>query len=210
MSGRFITFEGGEGVGKSTQVARLAERLREAGLEVVATREPGGTPAAETLRNLVLGGAVARFGAEAEALFMAVARADHVDRVIRPALARGAWVISDRFVDSTRVYQGAADGVNEDLIDRLETTATGGLMPDLTIMLDLDAETGVARAGQVGGPDRFERDRLDVHRRRREAFLDIARRHPERCVVVDASGGAHEVAIRVGAIVDERLNPADV
>ncbi len=180
MAGKFITFEGGEGAGKSTQIRRLAERLTASGHTVVVTREPGGTATAESIRRLVLSGLIKELGAEDEAILFAAARADHVERVIRPALAAGRWVLCDRFADSTHAYQGAAGGADEALLDALDRVAVGRTWPDLTLILDLPAAAGLARiaARQTGGaPDRFERDEADVHERRRQAFLDIARRH---------------------------------
>ncbi len=205
MLGKFITFEGGEGTGKSTQVRALAERLAGHGLDHLVTREPGGTPAAEAIRDLLLSGRAARFGAEGEAYLFAAARADHVDAVIAPALGAGRWVICDRFIDSTRVYQADA---GETLLRRLEAAAIGEHVPDLTIILDLPAELGVERAahrGRSAPPDRFERDALGIHARRRAAFLAIAEAEPERCAVVDADASAEEVAGRVYGVVEARL-----
>ena len=206
--GRFITLEGGEGAGKSTQAALLANWLRGLGISVVLTREPGGSPRAEVLRELLLGGRIAPFGADAEALFFAAARADHVAETIRPALAAAKWVISDRFMDSTRAYQGSA-GVSEETLARLEEIAVGADRPDLTLILDLPPEGGVARIQARGGDlDRFEADAMAEHAARRRAFLDIARREPERCVVVDAGAAEAEIAAAIRAAVVERLDPA--
>src|SRR5262245_3941706 len=189
MAGRFITFEGGEGAGKSTQIGHLADRLRAGGLSVVTTREPGGTPLAEGVRKVLLGGLARKLGAEAEALLFAAARADHVDRVIRPALAEGDWVLCDRFIDSTHAYQGAGGGVDDKLLDALDHLAIGRTRPHLTVILDLDPAVGLERLKQrlrEGGerPDRFETEDVTLHERRRNAYLDIARREPERCVVI--------------------------
>ena len=206
--GRFITLEGGEGAGKSTQAARLAEWLRGQGIDVLITREPGGSPGAEALRELLLAGGVAPFGAEAEALVFALARADHLARTIRPALERGAWVISDRFADSTRAYQGAA-GVAPAYMDRLDAIAIGETRPDLTLILDLPPQSGLQRMRKRDRPvDRFEADELQVHEARRRVFLDIAAREPGRCVVIDASGGEDEVAAAIRAATMERLMAA--
>jgi dTMP kinase len=206
--GRFLTFEGGEGAGKSTQVRALTDTLAAAGIPVVVTREPGGSAGAEIVRHVLLTGAAAPFGAATEAALFAAARADHVDTLIRPALERGAWVVSDRFLDSTRVYQGGA-GVGEPMIRALERISLGTLEPDLTIVLDLPADVGLARAaarrGGGEGADRFEAEELAVHEARRRAFLDLARREPDRLFVVDASRDAQSVAARVREIVSQRL-----
>jgi dTMP kinase len=210
VQGKFITFEGGEGTGKSTQVRWLAARLREAGYTVVTTREPGGTPAAEAIREFVLSGKAVELGAQAEAALMAAARADHVRRVIRPALAAGKWVLSDRFIDSTRVYQGGAAGADPAFLEDLERTAVGPTRPDLTVILDLPAEAGLARlkarqAADRAAPDRFERDDLARHEARRQAYLAIAAREPGRCVVIDAMQGEDAVAAAVFGAVKTRL-----
>ncbi|TCT12369.1 dTMP kinase [Tepidamorphus gemmatus] len=212
--GRFITFEGGEGTGKSTQIERLVERLRARGLDVVQTREPGGTPRAETIRRAVLSGRVAALGPFAEALMMNAARDDHLAELIRPALARDAWVVCDRFADSTRAYQGALGGVTTEVLAALEDLVVGDTKPDLTIILDLDPEIALARArartrAEGGAGDRFEDEGLHTHRKLRQAFLDIAAAEPDRCVVIDASGSADEVAERVWRVVSNRLGLED-
>lgn len=209
VPGRLITFEGGEGGGKTTQILRLADRLNEAGLRVTTTREPGGTPTAEAVRRFLLSGAAKPLGPEGEAVLFAAARADHVDSLIRPALKRGDWVLCDRFIDSTRAYQGAA-GVDEALLDALERITVWPTRPDLTIILDIPVEIGMIRASKRAAnaselPDRFESDALDEQHRRREAFLEIARNEPERCVVVDASRPEGEVAATIWRAVGERL-----
>ncbi len=206
-AGRFITFEGGEGAGKSTQLRRLAERLQAASIEVVVTREPGGTPLAETIRSYILSGQAEPLGRDGETILFAAARADHVDRVIRPALERGAFVLCDRFADSTRAYQGA-DGVDPALIEALEDLAVAGTRPDLTLILDLPAETGLARAAVrrgTGEADRFERETIARHEARRQIFLDIAEREPRRCVVIDATEGEDVVAAAIWQAVSLRL-----
>ncbi|WP_333822589.1 dTMP kinase [Pinisolibacter sp.] len=206
--GRFITFEGGEGAGKSSRVAELAERLRRRGLEVVVTREPGGSPGAEAVRHVLLSGAAEAFGPLAEAILFAAARADHVDQTIRPALERGAWVISDRFYDSTRVYQGATGDVPADHLAALEEIAVDDVRPDLTILLDVPAEIGMARAATRRGTDtadRFEKEEEKVHERRRRAFLTLARGEPKRFVVIDASQDPVTVADAVWYGVCSRL-----
>jgi dTMP kinase len=193
--GIFITFEGGEGAGKSTQIARLAATLRARGHETVLTREPGGSPGAEAVRHVILSGAAEPFGPAMEAVLFAAARADHVEQVIRPAVTRGAIVLCDRFVESSRVYQGVTGGLEPGFMQALEMATVGATMPDLTILLDLDPEEGMRRAAARRGEDaadRFEKEALDIQRRRREAFLDIARAEPERCVVIDATQ-PHEV-----------------
>lgn len=210
MAGKFITFEGGEGAGKSTQIRRLAARLEGAGLKVVTTREPGGTPAAEAVRDLLLSGRAAAMGPEGEAMLFAAARADHVQRVIRPALAAGDWVLSDRFTDSTRVYQGAEGKVPSETLDALERAAVGPTRPDLTVILDLPAEIGLrrVRARQTAtgdGPDRFDSDELALHERRRQAYLALAVGDPARYVVVDASRSEEEVADEIWRAVSSRL-----
>jgi dTMP kinase len=205
--GRFITFEGGEGAGKSTQLKRLAERLRGRGLEVVATREPGGSPGAEAIRELVLNGAADRWSPVTETLLMYAARCDHLERVISPALARGAWVVCDRFADSTRAYQGAAGGTDPELIAALERGVLGPVRPDLTLVFDLPPETGLARSQARGGEQRFETKGLAFHERLREGFLAIARAEPDRCVRIDATGEIDAVENAVWTVVRQRLSP---
>jgi len=202
LPGRFITFEGGEGSGKSTQIRRLAERLREGGHTVVLTREPGGTEMAEQIRAFILSGA-------AETMLFAAARADHVDRLIRPALERGDWVLCDRFIDSTRAYQGS-DGVDSVLLDSLEKIAIGSVRPDLTLVLDLPVEIGLARAarrrsGEAGPADRFERETVERHERRRQLFLAIAAAEPDRCLVIDANQTQDIVADAIWRGVRQRM-----
>ncbi len=210
--GRFITFEGGEGAGKSTQIGMLARRLSTAGRELVITREPGGSALAERIRGVLLdgSGAVAR-SALAETLLFNAARADHLEQLIRPALARGALVLCDRFADSTRAYQGAASGVAPATIDTLERIVVADSEPDLTVILDLDPAVGLARARARAiergeqAPDRFEAADLDFHRRLRDAFLAIARAEPRRCIVVDATAAEDEVAGVIWRLVEARL-----
>ncbi len=207
MAGRFITFEGGEGAGKSTQIRMLAERLRAAGITSVLTREPGGTPTAESIRRLLLSGLAEQLGVDGEAVLFAAARADHVERVIRPALAAGQWVLSDRFFDSTHVYQANADPAFLAALDRV---AVGRTWPDLTLILDIPAELGLSRAtarmaASGTTPDRFERDDIALHEERRRAFLGIAAAAPERCVVIDASRPEIVVAGAIWRVVEARL-----
>lgn len=199
--GRFITFEGGEGTGKSTQCARLADFLSDSGIETVVTREPGGTDGAQAIRELVVSGAGDRWGAVSEALLMYAARRDHVDRVIEPALAAGKWVLCDRFSDSTLAYQGYARELGADWVRSLDRLSLDGFQPDLTLLLDLPISTGLARAAERGGPDRFEKLGTAFHEKLRRAFLDIAAQEPDRIVVVPADGTVEEVGERVRAAV---------
>lgn len=188
--GLFITFEGGEGAGKSTQIRRLANRLREKGYNLTLTREPGGSPGAEAVRHVILSGAAEVFGPEMEALLFAAARADHIEQVIRPAIERGDIVLCDRFVDSWRVYQGGAGNLDPAFLAMVEQVSVNGMMPDMTIILDIDPAEGLRRATERRGDDsvdRFERETLAVHQKRREAFLKIAQDEPERCIVIDTS-----------------------
>lgn len=206
--GHFITLEGGEGTGKSTQARMLAERLTLRGLACVTTREPGGSPRAEALRNILLSGAVAPLGPMAEALVFAAARVDHLDQTIRPALERGAFVICDRFADSTRAYQGALGNVDPRQIRTLEEITVGDTRPDLTIVLDLPPEVGMARANARRGAaaaDRFESQDGVFHAGLRQAFLEIAREEPGRCVVVDAGRSPQEVADDIWGFVEARF-----
>ncbi|MCW2573480.1 MAG: dTMP kinase [Frankiales bacterium] len=206
--GRFITLEGGEGAGKSTQARLLAERLRMRGFECITTREPGGSPGAERLREVLLSGAVAPLGSTAEALLFTAARIDHLDHTIRPALARGAFVVCDRFIDSTRAYQGALGNLDPNLISALERVAVGSTRPDLTLILDLPPDVGMARAAARRAdavPDRFERENSSFHEGLRRAFLEIARQDSERCVVVDARRSLSEIADEIWTTVEARL-----
>jgi dTMP kinase len=203
--GIFITFEGGEGVGKSTQIRRLADRLRRRGRDVLVTREPGGSPGAEAVRHVLLSGMAESFGVRMEAILFAAARSDHVEEVIRPALETDAVVLCDRFVDSSRVYQGVTGNLEADFIEALQRIATNGVMPDLTFILDLPAETGLGRARRRGGaeaPDRFEREEIETHEKRRQAYLDIAAAEPERCRVVDAGRNEDDIAEEILSMVD--------
>lgn len=203
--GTFISFEGGEGAGKSTQIRRLADRLRADGADVVLTREPGGCEGAEQIRDLILNGAVDRWSPITETLLMYAARRDHIERVIRPALDRGAIVLCDRFADSTRAYQGAGGDAPLGLIKALEDHVLGGLKPDLTLVFDMPVDAGLARAEARGGEARFESKGLEFHRRLAEAFLEIARREPERCVVIEAADTIDAVWADVWDAVSTRL-----
>ncbi|HEY8255313.1 MAG TPA: dTMP kinase [Rhizomicrobium sp.] len=210
-TGRFITLEGGEGTGKSTQVRRLAATLEARGIKVIATREPGGAPGAEEIRKLMVEGEPGRWNAITETLLAYAARADHVARTIGPALTEGRWVISDRFSDSTFAYQGAGRGLDRETIRRIDSAVLDDFSPDLTLILDLDVATGLARAharlqNQAGAENRFEKFGTDFHDRLRQAFLDMARRHPERCRVIDASGTEDQVAKQIFAAVAQRFD----
>ena len=218
-NGLFVTFEGGEGAGKSTQIRLLADALRERGHVVLTTREPGGSPGAEAVRHVLLSGAAQDFGVRMEAILFAAARSDHVEEVIRPALMKGVVVICDRFMDSSRVYQGVTGNLEPAFIEALERVAVNGVVPDCTIVFDLPASLGLERVrrragaaeapvGEVAGLDRFEKEEIETHEKRREAFLDIAAADPVRCHVVDASAGASDIASAVLAIVEPLLPAA--
>jgi dTMP kinase len=207
MTGRFITLEGGEGTGKSTQIKRLAASLEAKGIAVLATREPGGSTGAEQIRSLLVEGEPGRWDAITETLLAYAARADHVARTIGPALLAGTWVISDRFSDSTFAYQGVGRGVPRETIRRIDSAVLDDFAPDLTLVLDLDATTGLQRATARGAAEnRFEKFGPDFHEKLRQAFLDIARRHPERCRVIDAGGSEDQVAEAILAAVSRRFD----
>lgn len=209
--GIFITFEGGEGAGKSTQITRLADRLRADGRDVLVTREPGGSPGAEAVRHVLLSGAAESFGPAMEAILFAAARSDHVEQIIRPAIARGTVVLCDRFLDSSRVYQGGDARLSQGFMKELERVAINGMMPDLTLILDLEAEEGLRRAAARRGdglPDRYEKETLAIHRARREAYLRIAQSERKRCVVVDAGRDPDSVARDIAAAVEKVLERA--
>ena len=202
MTGKFITLEGGEGAGKSTQAALLATALRAEGLEVVETREPGGTPGAEAIRALIVEGDPDRWNPLTELMLVNAARADHVARLIRPALARGAWVVCDRYIDSTLAYQGAGKGVPRDALLDQHRLATGNLWPDLTLVLDLPALFGVARAAKRGAPDRFEQTGGDFHDRVSAAFRAFALDDPARVRLIEATHDQATVATAIWAEVE--------
>ncbi|MBB5572558.1 MULTISPECIES: dTMP kinase [Rhizobium] len=212
-TGLFVSFEGGEGAGKSTQIRRLAERLRGLGHDVLVTREPGGSPGAEAVRHVLLSGAAEMFGTRMEAILFAAARNDHVEEVIRPALARGTIVLCDRFMDSSRVYQGVTGNLEPDFIEALQRVAVNGVVPDCTLILDIPAKIGLERARKrasaSAAPDRFEKEEMQTHEKRREAFLDIAARDPGRCHVIDAQRSENDIADEIASIVEERLTSAD-
>ena len=212
-TGKFITFEGGEGSGKSTQAQLLADKLRAGGRDVVLTREPGGSPFAEQVRSLILDPATAPHSPMSEALLFYAARSDHLDHTIRPALAAGRWVICDRFSDSTRVYQGIAGGLASEALDRLEDMVVAAASPHLTLILDLPADVGLARAAsrRVAGarspqqPDAYEKRDLAYHERLRAGYAAIARAEPQRCVLIDGARPADLVAAVVWTEVERRL-----
>ena len=206
--GRFITFEGGEGSGKSTQIKTLAERLNAAKLRTVVTREPGGSPGAEIMRHLVLSGMGKLLGPEAETLLFAAARDDHVRSVIEPALKQGIWVLSDRFSDSTRAYQGSLGKVAPEILNAMQRVTIGDLKPDLTIILDVSVEIGMKRAAArrgSGAPDRFEAEDVKFHQALREAYRQIAAAEPERCVLIDATADPATVAANVWTALRDRF-----
>lgn len=210
MRGCFITFEGGEGSGKSTHAALLAKHLEHLDIGVVLTREPGGSAGAEIIRHILLSGIAKPLGAETEAILFAAARDDHVRKTIRPALLAGKWVICDRFIDSTRVYQGALGKVDAVLIRSLERVTVGAAMPDLTFLLDVPANVGLARAKRRRGgssTDRFEAESVEFHEALRRAYLALAESEPKRCVVIDGRAPRDIVAKRVWDTVDARLQP---
>ena len=211
VSARFLTFEGGEGVGKSTQVKRLAARLSDIGISAVRTREPGGTPKAEAIRSFILQGKPESWGVGSEAVLFAAARLDHVNQLVAPSLESGKWVICDRFADSTRAYQGLTGGVDDRLIDALEFLALNGHTPDLTIILDMDPDIAFDRVrrramddGMPALADRFEREDLSFHRALRDNFLAIAERNPERCVVISADTDEEDLADNIWNLVATR------
>jgi dTMP kinase len=206
--GRFITFEGGEGAGKSTHIRTLAERLNAAKLRTVVTREPGGSPGAEIIRHLVLSGMGKLLGPEAETLLFAAARDDHVRSVIQPALSQGIWVLSDRFSDSTRAYQGSLGKVAPAVLNAMERVTIGDLKPDLTIILDVPVEIGLKRAAArrgSGAPDRFEAEDVKFHQELRDAYRQIAASEPQRCVLIDASAEPGIVAANIWAALRDRF-----
>jgi dTMP kinase len=206
--GKFISFEGGEGSGKSTQIKKLAERLAAERLRAIVTREPGGSPGAEIIRHLVLSGMGKLLGAEAETLLFAAARDDHVRTVIQPALSQGTWVLCDRFFDSTRAYQGRLGQVSPDVLNAMQRVTIGDLKPDLTIILDIPVEIGLKRASARRGtaaPDRFEAEDIQFHQDLRDAYKQIAAEDPQRCVLIDANADADTVAAQIWSAVRNHL-----
>jgi len=204
--GRFITFEGGEGTGKSTQARHLKAALEERGIGCILTREPGGSPGAEEIRELLVKGDPGRWNPLTEVLLFYAARADHTERTIKPALADGKWVICDRYSDSSYAYQGGGRGLDRETVRRVEAIAIGDFKPDMTFILDLPPETGLERAvRRKGGETRFEEFEVAFHARMRKTFLDIARRAPERCRVIDAAGAEEDVAAAILAALKTRF-----
>ena len=206
--GRFITFEGGEGSGKSTQIRKLADRLDAAKLRAIVTREPGGSPGAEIIRHLVLSGMGKLLGAEAETLLFAAARDDHVHTVILPALNQGIWVLCDRFYDSTRAYQGRLGQVQPAVLNAMQRVTIGDLKPDLTLILDVPVEIGLQRASARRGsatPDRFEAEDVKFHQDLRDAYRQIAAEEPQRCVLIDATADPDTVAAQVWTALRDHL-----
>jgi dTMP kinase len=212
--GRFISFEGGEGSGKSTQIKILAERLAIVKLHVIVTREPGGSPGAEIIRHLVLSGMGKLLGPEAETLLFAAARDDHARTVIEPALKQGTWVLSDRFSDSTRVYQGALGHVSPGILNAMQRVTIGDLKPDLTAILDVPVEVGLKRAAVRRGTaaaDRFESEDISFHQQLRDAYREIAKNEPERCVLIDATEEPAKVAANIwSALRDRFFTPSSI
>jgi len=209
LRGHFITFEGGEGSGKSTHAATLAQRLKANGFDVVLTREPGGSTGAEIIRHILLSGIAKPLGAETEAILFAAARDDHVRNTILPGLQAGRWVICDRFIDSTRVYQGVLGNVDLRLIRSLERVTVGPAFPELTFILDVPAQIGLARAKSRRGqdaPDRFEGESLEFHEKLRQAYRSLAAQEPNRCIVVDGRAPREVVAARIWSAVAERFH----
>lgn len=206
MNGRFITLEGGEGTGKSTQLRKLSAWLHSRGIAVVSTREPGGSPGAEEIRRLMVEGEPERWDALSETLLAYAARADHVARTIKPALESGKWVLSDRFSDSTFAYQGAGRGLAREVIRRIDSAVLNDFAPDLTLILDLDAGIGLQRAiARDGAKSRFEKFDIHFHQRLRQAYLDTARRYPARCRVIDAGGCEEQVGEAIVIEVQNRF-----
>ena len=213
--GKFISLEGGEGAGKTTQIIMLADTLKAAGFDPVITREPGGAPGAEMIRSLLVEGDIDRWQPMTEALLHFAARLEHVRETIAPALEEGQWVVSDRFSDSTIAYQGYGHDLGQETMARLHELVLGGFQTDLTLILDIPVEAGLARAGkreagkieagESAGEDRYERMDLNFHRRLRDGFLDIARRNSERCLIVDADQAPDQVHTLIREIVQNRF-----
>ena len=204
--GRFITLEGGEGAGKSTQIQVVKDYLEARGIDVVVTREPGGTPVGQEIRNLLVSGDKDKWSPLSETLLILADRAAHLERVIRPALADGKYVVCDRFFDSTRAYQGIAGGLGLEVIHNLQQPVLGTTLPDVTLLLDIDPEKGLSRAQERGGDLRFESKTLAYHQTLRQAFLDFAKQEPERMVVIDADRDIEAVSTDIITVLGERLD----
>ena len=204
--GRFITLEGGEGAGKSTQILVIKDYLQTLGNDVVVTREPGGTSEGQEIRNLLVSGDKDKWSSLSETLLILADRAAHLERIIRPALAEGKYVVCDRFFDSTKAYQGVAGGLGLDVIHNLQQPVLGTTLPDVTLLLDIDPEKGLRRAQERGGELRFESKTLAYHRTLRNAFLDFAAQEPDRIFVIDADRDVEAVSADILAVLDERLN----
>ena len=204
--GRFITLEGGEGAGKSTQIQVIKDYLLTRGNDVVVTREPGGTSEGQEIRNLLVSGDKDKWSPLSETLLILADRAAHLERIIRPALAEGKYVVCDRFFDSTKAYQGVAGGLGLDVIHNLQQPVLGTTLPDFTLLLDIDPEKGLRRAQERGGELRFESKTLAYHRTLRNAFLDFAAQEPDRIFVIDADRDVEAVSADILAVLDERLN----
>ncbi|WP_341760573.1 dTMP kinase [Candidatus Endowatersipora endosymbiont of Watersipora subatra] len=208
MSGLFITFEGGEGAGKSTQIKRLALRLNDMSYKTLITNDPGGTPRAKAIRYAVLSGAAKKFGSEIEAVLFAAARDDNVQNIIKPALLKGKIVLCDRFLDSSRVYQGVSGEVDQEFLLGMEKVVTEGVKPDLTLILDLPPEEGLKRSAPLlskKGRDRFESENIEEQIKRRNGFLEIARSEPDRCIVINASDSFDKVSDTIDTVIDTFL-----
>ena len=204
--GRFITLEGGEGAGKSSQIQVVKDYLEARGIDVVVTREPGGTPGGQEIRNLLVSGDKDKWSPLSETLLILADRAAHLERVIRPALADGKYVVCDRFFDSTRAYQGIAGGLGLEVIHNLQQPVLGTTLPDVTLLLDIDPEKGLSRAQERGGDLRFESKTLAYHQTLRQAFLDFAKQEPERMVVIDADRDIEAVSTDIITVLGERLD----
>ena len=204
--GRFITLEGGEGAGKSTQIQVVKDYLEARGIDVVVTREPGGTAEGQEIRNLLVSGDKDKWSPLSETLLILADRAAHLERVIRPALAEGKYVVCDRFFDSTRAYQGIAGGLGLEVIHNLQQPVLGTTLPDVTLLLDIDPEKGLSRAQERGGDLRFESKTLAYHQTLRQAFLDFAKQEPERMVVIDADRDIEAVSTDIITVLGERLD----
>lgn len=204
--GRFITLEGGEGAGKSTQILVIKDYLQTLGNDVVVTREPGGTSEGQEIRNLLVSGDKDKWSSLSETLLILADRAAHLERIIRPALAEGKYVVCDRFFDSTKAYQGVAGGLGLDVIHNLQQPVLGTTLPDVTLLLDIDPEKGLRRAQERGGELRFESKTLAYHRTLRNAFLDFAAQEPDRIFVIDADRDVETVSADILAVLDDRLN----